>query len=365
MEERQIGAGEEARDLAVTVIDEPVNALQAVTQGEISSQVATAHHFPRSLAKFKVKLSEMVRLNKAVAESCYYIVPRAGRRLTGPSIRIMEMAVACYGNCRLAGRVMEVGERDITLEGVAIDLETNSSWYIQTKRRIVDSKGNRYNDDMILTTVNAGMSIVLRNAASRIIPRAMIDEALTEAKAVVAGSMKDLAGARRGALKKCVELGISNERMFAFLEVGGEEDMTVTHIVELSGALNAIADGQATVAEVFPAATGNGGETAGRRTFGRKKAEPPATEKPAPSGVVSAPDPNRPSQMSAPQSSIFWRKAEEISGTRSKAVVAVQLAIDALVKEQTISTNVKGWQDVSDKDSEFVLAALERLAKKE
>jgi hypothetical protein len=364
MEERQIGAGEETSG-DIAVIEEQPQAIRQMVEGEISMQVATAKRYPRSLAKFKSKLSEMVRLNKDVAESCYYILRRSGKPIIGPSVRMAEMAVAAYGNCRVAGRIISTDHDNVTLEGVAFDMENNTAWYVQTVRRLLDSKGNRYSDDMVITSTNAGVSIVVRNAALRMIPRALIDEALADAKAVVAGSMKDLAGARRGALKKCVELGISNERMFAFLEVGGEEDMTVTHIVELSGALNAIADGQATVAEVFPAATGNGSEAAGRRTFGRKKAEPPATEKPAPSGVVSAPDPNRPSQMSAPQSSIFWRKAEEISGTRSKAVVAVQLAIDALVKEQTISTNVKGWQDVSDKDSEFVLAALERLAKKE
>ena len=362
--------GTEDNRAMVVVDEEPTGAFQQITQGELASQVAVAKRFPRSIAKFKAKLNEMVGLNKEVAESSYYLVPRAGKRLTGPSIRMAEMAVSAFGNCRVAGRILSTDHDSVTLEGVAIDMENNTAWYVQTVRRLLDSKGKRYSDDMVITTTNAGISIAVRNAALRMIPRALIDSALTTARQVVAGNIKDFSAARKETLKACEAVGISKERVFGFLDVGGEEDITVNHLLDLKGAMNAIQDGQATVTEVFPEVTGNGGtEKAGRRSFGRKKAvEPPAADKPTPpveSGVVTAPDPNREPKMSAPQQSIFQRKTEELCGTRSKAVVAVQLAIDALVKEQTLPVTVRGWQDLEDAHVEFVLAALTRLEKKE
>ena len=362
LEERTIGE-KEARSMIVAS-GETSGSLQQTVQGEISSQVMTARKYPRSLARFKSKLTEMVRLNKQVAESSYYLVPRAGKRLFGPSIRMAEMACSCYQNCRIAARIVEIGATDVTVEGVAFDMENNVAWYVQTKRRITDRNGKRYNDDLITLTVNAAISIAARNAALRMIPRSLIDETLTIAKQTVAGEIKNIVEARAGVMKKCKELGLSDARVFAFLNIEGADDMTVSHIVDLSGALNAIQDGEATIPDTFPEPTGNGMDKPGRRTFGRKKVAPPAPKSPA-FGVVSAPDPNRPAKMSNVTGMVFWKKAEEISGTRSKAIVAVQLAIDTLVKEQTISAIIQGWQDLSDNDAKFVLAALERLEKKE
>jgi hypothetical protein len=375
MEERPIGVGDGSALAPVVMPDSCISVIEQQARAEIDIQISTAKRFPRSISAFKARLKDAVRSDKTTAQSCFYTVPRDGKRITGPSVRLGELAASCYQNCRYGGRVIDIGDKYITAQGIFHDLENNVFVSVEVKRRITHRDGTRFSDDMVGTAANATVAIAKRNAIIGGIPRPLLQESYDLARQVAVGDAKDLKSAIAGALAKALSLNISSEAAFAYLQVGGEAEITTGHLLDLVGAINAVESGEATVAETFPTPEGGKTEGPGRRTFGRKKVEPPAAgnkdgtgpgqaEKSA-SGVVSAPDPNRPSQMSAPQSSIFWRKAEEVSGTRSKAVVAVQLAIDALVKEQTISTDVKGWQDVSDKDSEFVLAALERLAKKE
>jgi len=365
MNEQRIG--EDSPPVPVVQSDSCISVIEQQARAEIDIQISTAKRFPRSISAFKARLKDAVRSDKTTAQSCFYTVPRDGKRITGPSVRLGELAASCYQNCRYGGRVIDIGDKYITAQGIFHDLENNVFVSVEVKRRITHRDGTRFSDDMVGTAANATVAIAKRNAIIGGIPRPLLQESYDLARQVAVGDAKDLKSAIAGALAKALSLNISSEAVFAYLQVGGEAEITTGHLLDLVGAINAVESGEATVAETFPIPEGGKAEQPGRRTFGKKKVEPPAAEKQqsAPSGVASAPDPNRPSQMSAPQQSIFWRKAEEASGTRSKAVVAVQLAIDALVKEQTIPVEIRGWQDVTDSQAEFVLAALERLEKKE
>jgi hypothetical protein len=65
--------------------------------------------------------------------------------------------------------------------------------------------------------------------------------------------------------------------------------------------------------------------------------------------------------MSSAALQSFWKKAEELCGSRSKAMAPVEQAIVKLRGYGKLAFNAYGYQDLSDADSLLVLAKLEEL----
>jgi hypothetical protein len=57
----------------------------------------------------------------------------------------------------------------------------------------------------------------------------------------------------------------------------------------------------------------------------------------------------------------FWKKAEELCGSRSKAMAPVDKAIVRLRGYGKLAFDCQGFQDLSDADSLLVLAKLEEM----
>ena len=55
----------------------------------------------------------------------------------------------------------------------------------EVRKRIIDKNGNRYSEDMVITTSNAAIAIARRNAIFSIIPRAFVDEMMNYAKTIL------------------------------------------------------------------------------------------------------------------------------------------------------------------------------------
>src|SRR5690349_3214367 len=117
-------------------------------------QIATAKKYPRDLAKVKKKMLDFATLDEETAESCFYTLKRKdrdsgeGKVIQGPSVRLAEIAVACYGNLRAAARITDNDGRFITAQGLCHDLESNTLISIEAKRRITGKSGKTYGDDM-------------------------------------------------------------------------------------------------------------------------------------------------------------------------------------------------------------------------
>lgn len=219
---------------------------------EINQQITTARKYPRSVSEFRKKVLAMCTLNEAVAKECIYAVPRGGKVIEGPSVRFAEIAQSAWGNCRVGGRITHEEEKFITAQGAFHDLESNSAIAMETRRRITDSKGKRYNDDMIGTTGAAAVSIAIRNAVLRGIPKALWADLYEASRKVVIGDFKTLANKRAAALQAFVPYGVEPAQIFAVLGIKAEEDMTPDHLVQLWGMLNALKDGSMTPEEAFP-----------------------------------------------------------------------------------------------------------------
>jgi hypothetical protein len=240
------------RELAVS--PEEVGALAMLNQSEISTQIATAKRYPRSVTKFIAEATSLVALNDVVADECIYSLPRDGKTIEGPSARFAEICAYSWGNCRSAARVVDESAEFVTAQGVHWDLEKNTAIGYEVKRRITDKHGRRYKPDMIGVTANAACSIALRNAILKGIPKALWSSVYDTARKTIMGDFQTLANRRAVILQNYQKFGVSPERVFEKLQLRGEEDITLEHILILKGMLNALKEGDTTPEDLFPAA---------------------------------------------------------------------------------------------------------------
>lgn len=222
-----------------------------LNKSEIDMQIATAHKYPRSIKRFRDESLQMVTLNERVAESCIYALPRDGKVIEGPSARFAEVVASAWGNCRAGSRVVNDQGDFVTAQGVFHDLERNVAITYEVQRRITDKNGRRYKPDMIGVTANAACSVALRNAILKGVPKAFWDDMYQAARQTVMGDFKTLGNRRADALKAFLAFGISEAQVFAKLEVGGVEDISLEHLVTLRGLLTAIREGDTTPEQAF------------------------------------------------------------------------------------------------------------------
>jgi len=230
----------------------PVMEPTPTERAEIDSQIATAKRYPRSVSAFQRECLTLATMDKDTAESCFYVLPRAGTTIEGPSIRLAEIALSAWGNALAQAEVIHEDGRYIYAVGTCRDLEKNVAFRITTRRRITDRNGKRFNDDMIAVTANAACSIALRNAIFKIVPGAFIKDVFTKVKQVAVGDASTLAARRIKAFQYLQKMGATKERILAALEKRSIEDVDVDDLVKLIGFANSIRDGDATVDTVFP-----------------------------------------------------------------------------------------------------------------
>lgn len=229
--------------------------MSAITKAELDQQVTTAKAYPRSLTSFQRDCRSMATLTPEVAQECFYVLPARrggdGKPIQGPSVRLAEIVVSAWGNCRAGSRVLEEGRDFIVAQGQFHDLERGTVISSEVRRRIVDSKGRRYSLDMIATTANAACSIARRNAVFQGIPKALWSSVYRECLAVVRGDVKTLVNRRAEALDTLGKMGATKQMVFDALGVKGLEDIGLDELVTLGGWLNSLRDGEAEFDEIF------------------------------------------------------------------------------------------------------------------
>lgn len=248
MTEMKKGSGAAPRivpqDEAVAV---EASSLALTQRAEIDIQIATAKRWPRSITKFRADALTLATLDEETAGSMGYSLPRGKKPVMGPSVRLAEIVGSCWGNLRFGARIVEIGPRMLTAQGVAHDLETNVSATKDVHRRITDKVGNRYGDDMIGVTAQAAMSIALRNAIFSVVPMSLVNDLYRQTLEVALGKGLPM-GARR---KKAVEWfvahqGATESDVFLVCGVRGFDDLTMDDLAMLSGLRSSIKSGETT-----------------------------------------------------------------------------------------------------------------------
>ena len=229
-----------------------VSMQRAVEVAEIESQIATAKRYPRDIKVFKDKLMTLANIDQETAESCYYALPRGGKAIDGPSIRLAEIALSCYGNCVAEADVLEEDDRFIYAMGQCRDLENNVAVRMKVRRRITNRDGKRFNDDMIAVTANAACAIALRNAIFKVVPGAYLKPVFEKCKRTAVGKAESLANRRAEVIKRLMRFGVTEDRILQVINRRTIDEVTFDDIAVLIGLGTAIKDEDTTVEEAFP-----------------------------------------------------------------------------------------------------------------
>lgn len=228
-----------------------------LARAELDQAVTTAKAYPRSMQLAMVNILGLATLDEKTAAECVYALPRGGKPIRGPSVRLAEIIASQWGNCKIGSRVVGVDrhEKVVIAEGIFQDLETGMTRVAQVQRRIVDSKGRLFNDDMIIVTGNAACSVAMREAILKGVPKAIWRRAYDAAEAVISGDIKTLVERRADMVKAYHAWGVTQEQLFACLEVAGMDDIGLDELGTLRAIYGAIKDREATVEDYFPPAT--------------------------------------------------------------------------------------------------------------
>lgn len=223
------------------------SSVAELNRAEIDVQIATAHAYPRSIKEFKRKATELATLDEDTAGSMFYVLPRDGKRIEGPSVRLAEVVGSAYGNLRYSARIVKEEREFITAQGMCHDLESNNAACVEIRRRITKKNGQRYNADMIQTTGNAACSIALREAIFKVVPRALFKDVYEKARLTSVGKNKPIATMRQDCLEWFRKAGAKDADVFAFIGRAGIDDVTLDDLIQLRGLCTAIRDGEITI----------------------------------------------------------------------------------------------------------------------
>lgn len=241
--------------METTQIIQSTEALEAITRSEIDIAIATAKRFPRELTKSRDEILQYATASRETAESCFYALPRAGKTVEGPSIRLAEIINHCWGNINSAVRIVGDDGKKITSQAVAHDLERNNRVLTEVSRSIVDKNGHTYSQDMRIVTGNAAGSIAWRNAIFRLIPNAVwIDIHAKIKEFIVGGAKKDdkeFTKRRVSLLERFSELGATEKDVCKLMKVNSAKDLDMEKCFKLYGVLTAIKEETTSVEEVF------------------------------------------------------------------------------------------------------------------
>jgi hypothetical protein len=238
-----------SEERAVVQIQE--SSLEAQTRGEFSVLSEVAHRYPRDIEEGQRKAVRFATMSEETAGECHYCLPRAGKEITGPSVRLAEIAVAAYGNVRISTRIADISETHITAQAVCIDLESNVGQMFEVKRRITNKTGQRFNDDMIVVAGNAASSIAYRNAALKTIPKAFWGPAYAAAQQLALNSKTPIGERRQKAMAFFLARGITEDKLFGKLGIAKMSELGPDQLTVLRGFANSVVEGDASMAEIF------------------------------------------------------------------------------------------------------------------
>ena len=220
----------------------------------IDVQIATAKTYPRNLKRAVDNSIAIVTMDQETASTCTYSLPRGGKPITGPTVHLAKILAQQWGNLRCEAKVVEIGQKQITSQAVAFDLENNLAIKVEVKRSIM-SKNGRFNDDMITVTGNAANAIALRNAILAVIPRAVVDKVYNEAKRTITGDLSDqtkLLAKRKKVFDGFKETyALTEQEILSAIGKAAVEHVTQDDLVVLIGIGQAIKDGETTVNDAF------------------------------------------------------------------------------------------------------------------
>jgi hypothetical protein len=234
------------------------SALEAIERAEIDIAIATAKRYPRDLALVKREMREMATKDVAVATSCSYALPRAGKMIVGPSVRMAEIVFSCFGNLSAGARIVSMSDEQVTCQAVCHDLQRNTRLALEIPRNIHASKKAKTAEDKAAAirdakhiTSLAALKIGFREVIFAVVPRSLVTPIWKEAQEVAIGKGRTFDEARSACLEEFKKIGVSTKKVCEYLEIGGPEALSTAHLQILFGVLTSINEGETNVETEF------------------------------------------------------------------------------------------------------------------
>ena len=231
--------------------------LQSMDRAEIDMQIATAKRFPRNIQQCLDNIRALSMIDEETMESCFYHLERKDKdgqikEIEGMSVRMAEIFVSCWGNLRVATRIIGNDGRKITAQGICFDVQNNVAVSSETSRRITNKSGKTYSDDMQIVTGNAASAIAFRNAVFKVIPAAVTKSVTNEIKLkLLEMTSTKINQKRRNAVEWFTKRGVTEDELRKYLGTDNLETISAEEIVELRGVATAIREGSSSIDEVF------------------------------------------------------------------------------------------------------------------
>lgn len=242
---------ENTEEMQITQID--ANDMQLILRekAQIDVQVATSKAFPRSVQASLEEAIFTATMDYETAESCNYALPRGGKLITGPGVRLAEILLQSWGNMRAETKVIDQTSKHIISEAFAWDLQKNNAVKVTVNRSIM-TKSGRMNDDMITVTGNAANSIAFRNAVFKIIPRAITDKVYAAVMVKIIGEEGDYQKKLKSVLDAFKKKYDKNQtEVLTLIGKSQIKDVTPKDMVLLLGLGTALKDGALTIESLF------------------------------------------------------------------------------------------------------------------
>jgi hypothetical protein len=224
--------------------------IASLLRAEIDVQVSTARAFPRDIKKFLAEAETTVTLNEDIAASCIWSLPRKNKGkqefLKGPSIRLAEILISCYGNFYAQTRILEVTAKTVTVEGVAWDLEKN----VKITQQLTENINGTFSDAAKLAAA-AASSKVLRNVSYRVIPKSYVDHIYSIASKYAVGDQKTLINRCKKLFERFQQMGIDQEKIFTFFNKKKIDEFTLEDVENLIGIGTAIKENALSIDAAF------------------------------------------------------------------------------------------------------------------
>ncbi len=241
-------------------------------QVEIDVAIATAHRFPRSPTQFINRAISLATITPEIAASCEYAKPVGGQKVKGPSARLAEIVAATYGNIRIQARVISESSSQVTAQGVAHDLETNTAQSTEVTVSLLKRDGSRVGPEQVATAHASACAKARRNATFLVVPLAIIQPIIARAREVAAGTAETLPARREAMLVWFESKGTKRSKILEWLGVKAITDIGLDQMADLIAAQNTAKEEGVDLAEIF-------GRKAESSRFSDD--EPPATGKAA------------------------------------------------------------------------------------
>lgn len=214
----------------------------------------------------------MVHLDKKAAESCSYSLPRGGRNITGPSIRLAEIMQHAWGNILVSIDSFTVekdelsGRVSVKVWGWAMDTQKNNAVQSFESATVFPKKGRGVDDDAISNAIDRARAMLYRDLVFKVIPKAYVNVVYNEAITAALGGAQDL----KTKIDKVIDRfekawGVTEEDILIKLKRPNRSTMDQDDVATLMGWGTAIKDGHMTVAELFGAPQGGDDEEEGGR----------------------------------------------------------------------------------------------------